>query len=140
MELRPFGRTGLHVAPIALGAMNFGGGTDAATAEKMLLTALDAGINMVDTADIYHAGESERIVGDVLARAGRRNEVIIATKCGMLFGPGPNDTGGSRRHIVASRERSLRRLGTDRIDLYQLHRPFFDTAPEETLGAQPGRR
>ncbi len=115
--------------------MNFGFRTDAAEAERMLLTALDAGVNLVDIADVYAAGESERMVGSILKRSGRRDEVLIATKCGMDVGPHVNDRGGSRRHIVRSCEKSLRSLGTDRIDLFQLHRPFFDTAPDETLGA-----
>jgi 1-deoxyxylulose-5-phosphate synthase len=135
MELRPLGSTGLRVSAISLGAMNFGGRTDADTAATMLHAALDAGVNLVDTADLYHAGTSEEIVGDLLARSGRRDEVLVATKCGMDVGPTANDRGASRRHIVASCERSLRRLRTDRIDLYQLHRPFFEVAPEETLGA-----
>ncbi|MCW2614465.1 MAG: putative oxidoreductase [Frankiales bacterium] len=133
--MRRLGRTGLQVSAISLGAMNVGAGADEATSEQMLLTALDAGINLVDTADLYHHGESERILGEVLARNGRRDEVLIATKCGMPVGPGPNDRGASRRHVIASCEASLRRLGTDHIDLYQLHRPFFDVAPEETLSA-----
>jgi aryl-alcohol dehydrogenase-like predicted oxidoreductase len=135
MNFKPLGRTGLEVSWVSLGAMNFGGPTEESVAEQILITALDAGINLVDTADIYHHGESERIVGRVLASSGRRDEVILATKCGLIAGDGPNDKGASRRHIIASCEGSLRRLGTDRIDLFQLHRPFFGTAPEETLSA-----
>jgi aryl-alcohol dehydrogenase-like predicted oxidoreductase len=135
MELRPFGRTGLRVSSLVLGAMNFGGRTPDDESERMLLAALDAGINLVDTADLYSGGASEELVGRVLARSGRRDSVLVATKCGMPVGPTENDQGGSRRHIIASCERSLRRLNTDRIDLYQLHRPSFATAPDETMSA-----
>lgn len=135
LELRPLGRTGLQVSAISLGVMNFGGATDEPTAERMLLTALDAGVNLVDTADIYHRGESETMLGRLLARSGRRDAVLIATKCGMEASADPNDRGASRRHIIASCERSLRRLGTDRIDVLQLHRAFLDVAVEETMSA-----
>jgi aryl-alcohol dehydrogenase-like predicted oxidoreductase len=131
MELRLLGRSGTRVSAVGFGAMNLGTSTDLETGEPMLLSALDAGINLVDTADVY--GESEAMVGDILRRSGRRDEVVIATKCGLKSGPHPNDAGGSRRHLVRSCEASLRRLGVDHIDLYQLHRPFLDTAPEETL-------
>jgi 1-deoxyxylulose-5-phosphate synthase len=135
VEYRLLGRSGLRVSALAFGAMNFGAATDDATAEKMLLRALDAGVNLVDTADVYTAGASERVVGDILRRSGRRDEVVLATKFGLTAGPTPNDVGASRRHIVRSCERSLRNLGVEHIDLYQLHRPYFDTAPEETLAA-----
>jgi aryl-alcohol dehydrogenase-like predicted oxidoreductase len=115
--------------------MNFGGPADDETSEKLLLTALDAGINFVDTADVYTGGESERIVGEVLERSGRRDDIVLATKVGMPSGPDRNQRGASRRHIVQSCEVSLRRLRTDRIDLYQLHRPSFEIDPEETLRA-----
>jgi aryl-alcohol dehydrogenase-like predicted oxidoreductase len=115
--------------------MNFGGPADEDASEKMLLTALDAGINFVDTADVYTGGNSERIVGDVLARSGRRDEIVLATKVGLPSAAGPNNQGASRRHIVRSCETSLQRLRTDHIDLYQLHRPSFDVDPEETLSA-----
>src|SRR5688572_10242971 len=133
IELRPLGRTGVNVSSLCLGAMNFGGPTNEAESEKMLLTALVAGINFVDTADVYTGGNSERIVGTVLEQAGRRDEIVLATKVGIPSGPGPNDRGASRRYIVRSCEASLNRLRTDRIDLYQLHRPLFDIDPEETL-------
>jgi len=135
IERRPLGRTGVQVSALCLGAMNFGGPADEETSEKLLLTALDAGINFVDTADVYTGGESERIVGDVLARTGRRDDIVLATKVGLPSGPDRNERGASRRHIVRSCETSLRRLRTDRIDLYQLHRPSFDIDPEETLRA-----
>ena len=134
-ELRPLGRTGVKVSSLCLGAMNFGGPADEDASEKMLLTALDGGINFVDTADVYTGGNSERIVGDVLERSGRRDEVVLATKVGIPSGSGPNEQGASRRHIIRSCESSLRRLRTDRIDLYQLHRPQFETDVEETLSA-----
>ena len=133
IERRPLGRTGVQVSALCLGAMNFGGPADDETSEKLLLTALDAGINFVDTADVYTGGESERIVGEVLARTGRRDEVVLATKVGVPSGPDRNDRGASRRHIMRSCETSLRRLRTDHIDLYQLHRPSFEIDPEETL-------
>jgi aryl-alcohol dehydrogenase-like predicted oxidoreductase len=135
IERRPLGRTGVSVSAICLGAMNFGGPADAETSEKLLLTALDAGVNFVDTADVYTGTESERIVGEVLERSGRRDDVVLATKVGLPSGPDQNDRGASRRHIVHSCEASLRRLRTDRIDLYQLHRPSFAIRPEETLRA-----
>jgi len=135
IERRPLGRTGVHVSALCLGAMNFGGPTDAAESEKLILTALDAGVNFVDTADVYTGGESERIVGEVLERHGRRDGIVLATKVGIPSGPDSNQRGGSRRHIVRSCDESLRRLRTDRIDLYQLHRPALDTDPEETLRA-----
>jgi aryl-alcohol dehydrogenase-like predicted oxidoreductase len=135
IELRPLGRTGVKVTSLCLGAMNFGGPTDDDDSEKMLLAALDSGINFIDTADVYTGGNSERIVGEVLERAGKRDDVVLATKVGIPSGPGPNDRGASRRHIVRSCDESLKRLRTDRIDLYQLHRPLFDIDPEETLSA-----
>jgi aryl-alcohol dehydrogenase-like predicted oxidoreductase len=135
VQYRTLGRTGALVSAIGLGTTNFGGPTDAATADRILHSGLDAGINLVDTADVYQDGRSERAVGDALARSGRRDQVMIATKVGLAAGQGPNQAGGSRRHIVASCERSLRRLRTDRVDLYQLHRPCFDITLEETLGA-----
>src|SRR5947207_6075107 len=135
IERRPLGRTGVQVSALCLGAMNFGGPSDEETSEKLLLLALDAGVNFVDTADVYTGGESERIVGEVLERSGRRDDIVLATKVGIASGEDLNDRGASRRHIVRSCEQSLRRLRTDRIDLYQLHRPSFDIDPQETLRA-----
>jgi len=142
MDLRPLGGTGVRVSPLGLGALNFGGSVDEKIAAELVLTALDGGVNFIDTADMYNGGESERIVGQVLNRTGRRDEVVLATKVGMPTtgdpgkpSPDPNMGGGSRRHIIRACEASLRRLGTDRIDLYQLHRPSFDIDPEETLRA-----
>jgi aryl-alcohol dehydrogenase-like predicted oxidoreductase len=115
--------------------MMFGpwGNADETDAIRMIHRALDAGINFVDTADVYSAGESERIVGKALT--GRRDDVVLATKFFMPMGDEPNQRGGSRRWIMRSVEDSLRRLGTDFIDLYQVHRPSQDTDVEETLGA-----
>jgi aryl-alcohol dehydrogenase-like predicted oxidoreductase len=115
--------------------MNFGGPSDHAESMKMIDVALDAGVNMIDTANVYTGGESERIVGEALATDGRRDRVVLATKVGMPVGPGPLDRGSSRVHIVRQCEESLRRLRTDRIDLYQLHRPALDVPQEETLAA-----
>jgi 1-deoxyxylulose-5-phosphate synthase len=135
VEYRPLGRTGVPVSPLCLGAMNFGGPTDAAESERMLETALDRGINFVDTANVYNAGESERIVGDVLKRNGMRDTVVLATKCGIPMGPAPHERGHSRVHIIKACEESLRRLQTDHIDLYQLHRPSSEVPQDETLRA-----
>ncbi|NYJ73350.1 aldo/keto reductase [Allobranchiibius huperziae] len=135
MEYRPLGRTGVQVSPLCLGAMMFGpwGNDDRADATRIIHAALDAGINIVDTADIYSAGVSEEIVGEALQ--GRRDDVVLATKFFMPMGDGPNQGGGSRRWIIREVENSLRRLRTDYIDLYQMHRPTPETDVEETLGA-----
>ena len=133
MEHRVLGRTGVRVSPLCLGTLNFGDGTGEAVAARRVHAALDAGINVVDTADVYHAGESERILGKALA--GRRDKVVLATKVHGRVGDGPNDQGSSRLHILKACEDSLRRLGTDHIDLYQVHRPMPEVAPDETLGA-----
>jgi aryl-alcohol dehydrogenase-like predicted oxidoreductase len=115
--------------------MMFGpwGNDDRADAVRIIHTALDAGINFVDTADVYSDGVSEEIVGEALR--GRRDDVVLATKFFVPMGEDPNQRGGSRRWIVREVENSLRRLGTDHIDLYQVHRPSADTDVEETLGA-----
>ena len=135
MEYRLLGRTGVRVAPLALGTFNFGNATPAADAAAILNCALDAGINLIDTADSYGNGASERVVGQALAENGRRHEVILATKVHFPVGPGPNDRGNSRLHIMRACEASLRRLQTDTIDLYQIHRPAPDVPVDETLGA-----
>ena len=132
---RHLGRTGLLVSPLALGTDNVLNPTPEDESRDMILTALDLGINLIDTSNSYRAGESERVIGDTLAASGRRDEAVIATKVHYPTGPGPNDRGNSRRHILRACEDSLRRLRTDYIDLYQLHRPDFDTPIEETLGA-----
>src|SRR4249919_113034 len=123
MELRVLGGTGVEVSQLCLGAMMFGawGNPDHAESVRIIHRALDAGINFVDTADVYSAGESEEIVGDALA--GRRDDVVLATKFHGTMGDGPNRSGNSRRWIVQEVEASLRRLQTDWIDLYQVHRP-----------------
>src|SRR3954468_12482104 len=135
MEYRTLGRTGVKVSPLCLGAMMFGawGNADHDDAVAVIHAALDAGINFVDTADVYSAGESEEIVGKALA--GRRDDVVLATKVHGNMGPHPNHAGNSRRWIVGACEDSLRRLGTDHIDLYQIHRPDEDCDVDETLGA-----
>ena len=136
MELRPLGRTGVQVSPLCLGTMMFGawGKTDHDESIRIIHRALDAGINFVDTADVYSRGESEEIVGKALA-GGRRDDVVLATKVHGSMGDDPNQRGNSRRWIIDAVENSLRRLGTDWIDLYQIHRPEPDTDIDETLGA-----
>jgi aryl-alcohol dehydrogenase-like predicted oxidoreductase len=136
MELRPLGRTGVQVSPLCLGAMMFGawGETDHDECIRIIHRALDAGINFIDTADVYSRGESEEIVGKALA-GGRRDNVILATKVHGSMGDDPNEFGNTRRWIVREAENSLRRLGTDWIDLYQIHRAEPDTDIDETLGA-----
>jgi aryl-alcohol dehydrogenase-like predicted oxidoreductase len=135
MKYRPLGRTGVQVSPLCLGAMMFGpwGNNDRADATRIIHRALDAGINFIDTADVYSAGVSEEIVGQALE--GRRDDVFLATKFFAPMGEAPNNGGGSRLWIMRAVEDSLRRLGTDHIDLYQVHRPSPDTDVEETLGA-----
>src|SRR3954463_14267699 len=135
MELRPLGRTGVQVSKLCLGTMMFGawGNADHDDAVRIIHRALDAGINFVDTADVYSAGEAEEIVGKALS--GRRDDVVLATKLGVPMGEEPNHRGGSRRWIIQEVESSLRRLDTDYIDLYQLHRPDPHTDIDETLGA-----
>src|SRR3954470_11073300 len=134
MELRPLGRTGVQVSPLCLGAMMFGawGNTDHEDSIRIIHRALDAGINFVDTADVYARGESEEIVGRAIA--GRRDEIVLATKVHGTVGADPNQLGNSRRWIVREVEDSLRRLGTDWIDLYQIHRPEPGTEIDESLG------
>src|SRR3954467_14645208 len=135
MEYRPLGRTGVQVSKLCLGTMMFGawGNEDHDDSIRIIHRALDAGINFVDTADVYSAGESEEIVGKALRD--RRDDVVLATKFFMPMGEDPNQRGGSRRWIIRALESSLRRLGTDHIDLYQVHRPSPDTDVAETLGA-----
>jgi aryl-alcohol dehydrogenase-like predicted oxidoreductase len=135
MEYRTLGRTGVKVSPLALGTDNFANPTPEAESIEIINRALAAGINLIDTSNSYAKGESERIIGRALAENGRRDEVIIATKAHYPTGPGPNDRGNSRLHLIKACEDSLRRLQTDHIDLYQLHRPVFDIPIDETLGA-----
>jgi aryl-alcohol dehydrogenase-like predicted oxidoreductase len=135
MEYRNLGATGVEVSKLTLGAMMFGawGNPDHADGIRIIHAALDAGINVVDTADVYSHGENEEIVGKALA--GRRDEVVLATKFHGRMGEGPNRSGNSRRWIMQEVEASLRRLNTDWIDIYQVHRPDPDTDVDETLGA-----
>jgi aryl-alcohol dehydrogenase-like predicted oxidoreductase len=139
---RPLGRTGVRVGALALGCMNVGGRTDPQTSMEMIHRALDAGNNLVDTADVYGhdpaefrvgRGRSEEIVGRALR--GRRDAVVLATKAHFPMSDDVNDQGNSRRHLIASVEASLRRLGTDRIDLFQLHHPSNDVPIDEPLRA-----
>jgi aryl-alcohol dehydrogenase-like predicted oxidoreductase len=136
MEFRTLGKTGIKVSPLCLGAMMFGqwGNPDHDDSVRIIQRALDAGINFVDTADVYSAGESEIIVGKALA-AVDRSGVVVATKVHGAMGDDPNAQGNSRRWIIAECEASLRRLGTEYIDLYQIHRPDESVDIDETLGA-----
>jgi aryl-alcohol dehydrogenase-like predicted oxidoreductase len=146
MEHRRLGHSGLHVSTLCLGTMTFGEaddtsfmhgvGCDEATSFAIMDQALDAGINFFDTADVYgQDGLSERVIGRWFAARGRRDEVVLATKFRFRMRPGPNGTGASRRRIVEAAEASLRRLQTDRIDLYQIHMQDTGTPEEETLRA-----
>jgi aryl-alcohol dehydrogenase-like predicted oxidoreductase len=135
MKYRTLGRTGIKVSAYALGAMMFGaaGNPDHDDSIRIIHKALDAGINFIDTADAYSHGESEEIVGKALK--GRRDNIVLATKLHLPMGDDPNQRGNSRRWIMTEVENSLRRLQTDHIDLYQVHRPDPDTDIEETLSA-----
>ena len=135
MEHRTLGRTGMYVSPLCLGAMMFGdwGNKDHDESIRIIHRALDAGLNFIDTADVYSRGESEEIVGRALE--GRRDNVILATKVHGTMGDDPNQFGNSRRWIAKECDASLKRLKTDWIDLYQIHRPEQDTDIDETLGA-----
>ncbi|MEA2214411.1 MAG: hypothetical protein QOF83_4359 [Solirubrobacteraceae bacterium] len=136
MNYRTLGSTGTKVSPLCLGAMMFGawGNPDHDESVRIIHRALDAGINFIDTADVYSRGESEEIVGKALA-GGKRDHVVLATKVHGTMGDDPNEFGNSRRWIIKEVEDSLRRLKTDWIDLYQIHRPEADTDIDETLGA-----
>ncbi|MDG9672054.1 aldo/keto reductase [Hahella sp. CR1] len=133
MKYRTLGRTGIKVSPYCLGAMMFGavGNADHDEATRIIHKALDAGVNFVDTADFYSQGESEEIVGKALK--GRRDDVVLATKAHLPMGQDPNQQGNSRRWLTRALEDSLRRLQTDHVDLYMIHRPAPDTDIEETL-------
>jgi aryl-alcohol dehydrogenase-like predicted oxidoreductase len=135
VKYRTLGRTGIKVSPYCLGAMMFGwvGNADHDESVRIIHRALDAGINFVDTADAYSRGESEEIVGKALK--GRRDSVVLATKAHLPMGDDPNQQGNSRRWLTRALEDSLRRLGTDHVDLFQVHRPAPDTDVEETLAA-----
>jgi aryl-alcohol dehydrogenase-like predicted oxidoreductase len=136
MNYRTLGRTGIKISPLCLGTDNFGNPTPADEATRIIDAALDAGINLIDTADMYGGvtpGASERMIGAALKANGKRDQVILATKFHYPMGPDPNERGNSRRHIIQACDDSLRRLQTDYIDLYQTHRPDFDIPLDETL-------
>ncbi|MEV0781890.1 aldo/keto reductase [Streptomyces sp. NPDC050423] len=136
MRYRTLGRTGIDVSTYCLGTMMFGavGNPDHEQSAQIIHAAMDAGVNFIDTADMYSAGESEVIVGKALRASGRRDEAVLATKVHFQMGEGRNRSGNSRRWITQAVEASLRRLDTDWIDLYQVHRPDHTTDIEETLG------
>jgi aryl-alcohol dehydrogenase-like predicted oxidoreductase len=134
MNYRLLGQTGVRVSSLCLGTMNFGNPTPEKESIRMIHRALDAGINFLDTANLYNRGLSETVVGKALAD-GRRDKVILATKAHFPTSDDPNDRGNSRRHLFRAVEESLDRLRTDWIDLYQIHRPVFDVPQEETLRA-----
>jgi len=137
MDYRLLGRTGIKVSPLCLGGMMLGwwGENDYASTEKLVLRAIDAGINFIDTADAYSHGQSEELIGEVLERHGLRDRVVLATKVHHPMGDDPNQAGNGRRWITRAVEDSLRRLRTDWIDVYQLHRPDPAVDIDETLGA-----
>jgi aryl-alcohol dehydrogenase-like predicted oxidoreductase len=131
MDYRQLGRTGVRVSPLCLGTMMFGGPTSEADSRRIIDAAVDAGINFIDTADMYSTGESERIVGRAIAK--RRDSIVLATKGRHKMGPGPNDWGASRLHLRQALEASLSRLSTDHVDLYYVHAPDYGTPIDETL-------
>jgi len=141
MEYRQLGKSGLRISVLTMGTMTFGGhgnfanvgNTDVTEARRQVDMCLDAGVNLIDTADVYSGGVAEEIVGEVLH--GRRDDVLLASKVRMTMGSGPNDAGLSRQHVITGCEASLRRLRTDHIDLYQVHEWDGQTPLEETLGA-----
>jgi aryl-alcohol dehydrogenase (NADP+) len=133
MEYRKLGRSGLKVSPLCLGAMMFGGPADEAQSQRMIAAARDAGINFIDTADVYNGGKSEEVVGRAIRN--ERDHWVVATKLNGIMGPGPNQRGSSRKWIFEAARRSLARLGTDYIDVYYLHREDLDTPLEESVHA-----
>jgi aryl-alcohol dehydrogenase-like predicted oxidoreductase len=134
MEYRRLGNSGLQVSLAGLGCNNFGMRIDAEQTRAVVHCALDEGITLFDTADIYgNRGQSEEMLGKALGN--RRHEIVLASKFGMAMGDGPYKIGGSRRYIMAACEASLKRLGTDYLDLYQIHQPDPLTPEEETLSA-----
>ena len=135
MEYRQFGRTGIKVSSLTLGCMMFGGKTTPGDSYDIIDRALDAGINFLDTANVYSIGRSEEATGEALKRNGKRNKIVLATKVHGKMGEDVNDLGNSRRHIIEQCEASLRRLQTDYIDLYQIHRPDPHIPIDETLRA-----
>jgi len=135
MDYRLLGRTGVRISPLCLGSDNFANPTSETESIAIIERAMDAGINLIDTSNSYAKGESERIIGRALAGSGRRDQVLVATKAHYPTGPGPNDRGNSRLHLMKACEDSLRRLQVDHIDLYQLHRPSFELPIDETMSA-----
>ncbi len=136
MEYRSLGRTAIKVSPICLGCMMFGGKTSPDDSYPIIDRAIDAGVNFLDTANVYSRGRSEEVTGEALKRNGKRHQIVLATKVhGTMDDNDPNAYGSSRRHIIEQCEASLRRLQTDYIDLYQIHRPRSDTPIDETLRA-----
>ncbi len=133
MELRRLGNSGLKVSSLCLGAMMFGDRTDAREASRIVGMARDAGVNFIDTADAYTKGESERITGKLIAKD--RDSWVLATKVNGVMGPGPNERGLSRKWIMQELDASLRRLGTDYVDIYYMHRDDLTTPFEESIGA-----
>jgi len=136
MQYRSLGRTGVKVSPLCLGCMNFGGKTTPEDSYDIIDHAIDSGINFLDTANVYSRGRSEEVTGEALKRNGKRDQIILATKVhGAMDDDDPNKQGNSRRHIVEQVDASLKRLQTDYIDLYQIHRPQPDIPIDETLQA-----
>lgn len=135
MDYRNLGRTGTKVSPLCLGCMMFGGKTKPKDSYAIIDRAIEAGINFIDTANVYSRGESEKVTGEALKRNGQRDQIVLATKVHARMGDGPNDSGNGRRHIVEQCHASLKRLQTDWIDLYQIHRPQSDIPVDETLAA-----
>lgn len=141
MEYKQLGRTGTRVSPVCLGTMTYGTPEwrewvlDEQASRPFIKKALDAGINFFDTADMYSLGESERVVGKALLDYAQRSDIVLATKVYNPMGDGPNDRGLSRKHIMDAIDGSLRRLGTDHVDLYQIHRWDYDTPVEEFMEA-----
>ena len=142
MKIKQFGRTGLRVSEICLGTMTFGNQAAEAASFAIMDKALDAGITFFDTADVYptgaaqgQSGATETVIGNWLVERGTRERIVLASKCAGAMGAGPNDSGLSRKHIIAACEASLRRLNTDYLDLYQVHHPDPLTPIEETLRA-----
>jgi len=133
MEYRQLGRSGVRVSKLCMGAMTFGGRADEDESKRITNEAIDAGVNFLDTADVYRRGVSEEIVGRALVENGHRDDVVLATKGVATMGDGPNDQGASRYHLTRAVEASLKRLQTDRIDLYYLHITDIHTPMDEIL-------
>ncbi|MBL4575934.1 MAG: aldo/keto reductase [Opitutaceae bacterium] len=135
MKYRSLGRTGVKVSPFCLGSMMFGGRTEPKDSYAIIDQFIDRGLNFIDTANVYSLGRSEEVVGEALKRNGKREQIVLATKVFGKMGDAPNMQGSSRRHIIQQCEASLKRLQTDHIDLYQIHRPTSEIPIDETLRA-----